>query len=371
MRARAAACAGVVLDPTVVARETTTSGLSEKGKVALASIVPSVDYRCAFASALVSPLFMLISTLFHVISIAIRLAQRGGFGSRAAGAARFQLYKELNATLLSEMWVTRRAAEPLNLIAELTDVLAWVALVPPILCLAEIIGRRRSSSMIVVAAFLAGSFAATISLLSQAGTEAVSAYMSTWPSMHPDHHHDGGFGALQALEINYMAARGRNLWFGAFDWAMLALGMFAASTAAFRPAPGDMEGGCCPASTSSGAAAKCKSCCCHGRLPVAWGVVGIIGALLGALNYLFEVLRFADWFDMMIASALCRALLHAIVLPVWSVWLAILICRAHKAAQSSNGATLGKGLLDTIAFGDPNIPDTMVEAADAIGEQDL
>ena len=169
-------------------------GTAAPAKTPLVSLLPSVDYRAAFAASILAPVLMLSASLMHVVSRIMHWAGRGE-------SFDFELYKQLNATLLSEMWATRRAAEPVALIGEFIDVLAWFALIPPVLCLVEIIGRRRSSSMVVLSTFFAGTISAAIALLNQAGTESVSAFMSTWPAMDAEHHHDGGFGALQALEV--------------------------------------------------------------------------------------------------------------------------------------------------------------------------
>ena len=170
-------------------------GTAAPATTPLVSLLPSVDYRAAFVASILAPVLMLSASLMHIISGIIQYSSRSSVD--------FELYKQLNATLLSEMWVARRAAEPVALIGEFIDVLAWFALIPPVLCLVEIIGRRRSTSMVVISSFFAGSISAAIALLNQAGTESVSAFMSTWSSMDAEHHHDGGFGALQALEVRF------------------------------------------------------------------------------------------------------------------------------------------------------------------------
>jgi hypothetical protein len=154
-----------------------------------------------------------------------------------------------------------------------------------------------------------------------------------------------------------MAARGRNTWFGAFDWAMLAIGLIAAALASFRA-------GVATCRSATSAKERCAKCCCVGKLPVAWGVLSIVGAALGLLNYLFAVLRLADWTTFMIASACARLALHAIILPAWTAWLGLLICRAHKAAQGDNRRPLMDGVGEDIGLSVPAF-------GDGIGPADL
>ena len=126
----------------------------------------------------------------------------GAFACTYIAVIRWQFKdKALAKEIAAHKAAKEPAAEPVALIGEFIDVLAWFALIPPVLCLVEIIGRRRSSSMVVLSTFFAGTISAAIALLNQAGTESVSAFMSTWPAMDAEHHHDGGFGALQALEV--------------------------------------------------------------------------------------------------------------------------------------------------------------------------
>ena len=51
--------------------------------------------------------------------------------------------------------------------------------------------------------FVAIAAISTVDFTFQAGTVSMTDWLATWPVMDANHTHDGGFGALQALELDF------------------------------------------------------------------------------------------------------------------------------------------------------------------------
>ena len=131
----------------------------------------------------------------------------------------FEASIRLNVTNLQARWEGRRRSQAPYLMAELFGSVAWFSLIGPIACLCDLLGgESRSATKIVSSAFTAVAMLTLVDLTFQAGTISLVDWVSTWPPIRDaDEHHasDGGFGALQALEIAFMVGESRTTWCGA------------------------------------------------------------------------------------------------------------------------------------------------------------
>jgi hypothetical protein len=111
------------------------------------------------------------------------------------------------------------------------------------------------------------------------------------PDWHP---HDGGFGPLQALELDFLVARSRTLWLFALDELLLTAGWGAAAYLAY---------------TSS-------------QLSSRWGHLSVFGACIAVLGFIFAIVRMFKWRPFAQVYLVTAALVDFLILPVWILWLA-------------------------------------------------
>jgi len=111
------------------------------------------------------------------------------------------------------------------------------------------------------------------------------------PDWHP---HDGGFGPLQALELDFLVARSRTLWLFALDELLLAAGWGTAAYLAY---------------TSS-------------QLSSRWGHLSVFGACIAVLGFIFAIVRMFKWRPFAQVYLVTAALVDFLILPVWILWLA-------------------------------------------------
>mmetsp|Transcript_35472 Transcript_35472/g.84844 ORF Transcript_35472/g.84844 Transcript_35472/m.84844 type:complete len:313 (+) Transcript_35472:2-940(+) len=108
------------------------------------------------------------------------------------------------------------------------------------------------------------------------------------------HPHDGGFGPLQALELDYLVARSRTLWLFALDELLLAAGWGTAAYLAY---------------TSS-------------QLSSRWGHLSVLGSFIAVLGFIFAIVRMFKWRPFAQVYLVTTALVDFLILPVWILWLA-------------------------------------------------
>lgn len=111
----------------------------------------------------------------------------------------------------------------------------------------------------------------------------------------PDWHaQDGGFGPLQALELDYLVARSRTLWLFALDELLLAAGWSTAAYLAYSSA----------------------------QLSSRWGHLSIFGACVAVIGFIFAIARMLMWRPFAQIYLFTTALVDFLILPVWILWLA-------------------------------------------------
>ena len=202
----------------------------------------SRDLRAVGNFAFFGATCFLISAMIYIDGYAIEymadLEAPGGF----------EASMRLNVTNLQARWEGRRKSQAPYLMAELFGAAGWFSLMPVISCLCELLGgETRSATKIVSSCFHAVAMLTLVDLTFQAGTISLVDWVSTWPPIRDaDEHHaaDGGFGALQALEIAFMVGESRTTWLFAMDELLLVAGW---GTAAFlictqRGSPGQRGG---------------------------------------------------------------------------------------------------------------------------------
>lgn len=321
------------------------------------------DYRCATCTAHLGAFLFFISMMFFATAFDQERSTRNKH-------LEFSLdeYKQLNQTVIYDLWMGRRRAQTPYLLGELCASLGWMSLLPSTGALGQVAGGEtgRSAVRFMYAAFQGAAMVSVIDFTFQAGLHTTTDWISSWPLMHPDerhvpdttpnvsvivsvstnattlagrtdesedhcavacpagvcdsdatagapfvtpecanctscryieeqmkrmfssfhgiskhehndessyhvelewHHSDAEFGALQALELDYLISGSRTLWLFALDELLLTAGW---STAAFL------------AYTTS-------------QLSDNWGHLSVFGAGTAFFGFIFSVLRLAAW----------------------------------------------------------------------------
>lgn len=108
------------------------------------------------------------------------------------------------------------------------------------------------------------------------------------------HANDGGFGPLQALELDYLVAGSRTLWLFALDELLLAAGWSTAAYLAYSSA----------------------------QLSSRWGHLSVFGACVAVIGFIFAIVRMFMWRPFAQIYLFTAALVDFLILPVWILWLA-------------------------------------------------
>jgi len=143
------------------------------------------------------------------------------------------------------------------------------------------------------------------------------------PEWHP---HDGGFGPLQALELDYLVGRSRTLWLFALDELLLASGWGTAAYLAY---------------TST-------------QLSSRWGHLSVFGACASVLGFLFAIVRMFAWRPFAQIYLVTAALVDFLILPVWILWLAAQLRRLSEQGAYAASVELAAGTTRS-AEGDTNV----------------
>ena len=247
--------------------------------------------RVAAWLAKVSAACFVLSTLLLWVAVSIRQDHR------IEGT--LHLYEQLDAHLLTVIWEGRRSAQASALFGAFLLCLAWVFALPAVESFAHAMGgQTRSATGALTSAWKVAATLTVVEFVSEAGAAGTADWMSSWELLRNDvnHTHDGGFGAIQALEISYRLTHSRTVWLFAMDRLLLAIGFVTAAGLTYSSATGQFSRG--------------------------WAHLAMFGAAFCIIGFGLDVARFASWVTFKLAAQAFTAILDAIILPIWLVWLA-------------------------------------------------
>lgn len=283
------------------------------------------DYRAtAYFSFLGALLFFVSSACF--LSGAVT-----EYDGRKNAPGGFAGWSALNTSSLGVIWESRRHSEGAYLAAEATGALAWFSLMPAVDAMSAMAGER-SASKLLRSCFAAVAIITVVDFTFQAGLVQMTDWMSTWNVMRDaDHAHDGGFGALQALEIAYQVTASRTLWLFAMDELLLAIGW---ATAAFL--------------VYTGAGRT------HTPMSRCWAHFSAFGALLAFVGTILNLARAGSFMTFALPASVTVALIYLLVMPVWLCSLGVQLKNRSDPAglyQASTPAGAGAEMADVEAGG--------------------
>ena len=216
---------------------------------------------------------------------------------------------------ISLRWSRRRDAQPYMLMGHVVSISGWFLALPAVSSFAQILGGpERSASGLLQLSFLTAAILTVVEFTSDAGTAAASDWMSTWPLLSRQAS-DGGDGdddsisALQSLEVSYIMSHSRTLWLFAVKGIMLAAALLAS---AFLIC----------ASSHLGAYA--------GPARKGHAAVSVLAALVCVIDFSFAVSRYWQWREFNNAAIVCTLLIEAILLPVWLLWITLVLRRISQ-----------------------------------------
>lgn len=237
--------------------------------------------------------------------------------SSAMPAHSWQRYLELDSSVLLKMWEGRRAAQLTAVFGAVFMCVAWFTAIPAVDSFANAMGGPiRSATGVVTAAWKLAAALSVVEFTAEAGAVSTADWMSTWPVFSdPNHTHDGGFGALQALEISFRLTHSRTLWLYAVDRLLLATGFAAASFLVY---------------TSH-----------EGLFSRRWAHLGVLGTLWCIIGFAMDVARFWSWRSFATAASWFTYLLDGFILPAWLIWLALSLKKVRLAGGAYSGGVSG------------------------------
>lgn len=222
----------------------------------------------------------------------------------------FSSYQNLSTSGLKIVWASRRAAEALTLGSEAMGAVAWFALMPSVHAFAAL-SAERSASIIVKSAFSLVTIISVIDVTFQAGMVQLSDWVSKWPlflSQERKRHADT-MGPMQVLEIAYLVTNSRTIWLFAADELFLAFGWLATAYLVHEE-------------WSGGAA--------HEPFSRGWAHLSVLGALLSLVGFGLNVARVLSWTTYARPAGWVIALVYAVVMPLWVVWLGAQLRRRSR-----------------------------------------
>lgn len=271
------------------------------------------DHRAAANFAFAGAICFVVSSLLYIDAFAVLTTTR----STAPGG--FQGYQQLNTTNLQAIWEGRRSSQGAFLFAELFGALGWFSLMPPVASMtAQLGGTTRSANSIVVSSFNGVAMITLIDITFQAGTISLVDWMSSWDIIADSseaHAHDGGFGAIQSLEISFRVSESRTVWLFAMDEILLTVGWLTTAFLVY---------------TTRGAEQPLSKNFAH---------LSVCGALVAFIGFFLHVARYFSWRALSVAAALTGALVYLVLLPAWLVWLGVQLRNRSEAVtyMQSNG----------------------------------
>ena len=251
------------------------------------------DMRTVSKLAYGAGLFIVLGQALIIVQKFIEHSNRGKMD--------YEKYKELDVDVLESLWEGRRRGNFFGVFGSLFEMIGWVALWLPISVFSEHVGKRSILGRIPPAAFALLAVMVSVDMTFNAGAVGVGDYMSTWhpltKSVAVNHTSDGGFGAIQSLEISYRMTESHRLWMGAFDSIILGVAM-------------NILGGLARST---------------GYTNLRHGLLSHVMGGLCYFDFFVSILRYANWRIFMVLEIFTKLVLFIILLPVWVCWLGRII----------------------------------------------
>ena len=272
-----------------------------------------------------------------ILSLVVHVMERASFGKYS-----YKEYTALDTGLLFDLWTHRRQYLGWELIVDLMELVAWFSVSIPVSLFADKFGRHSSEGRVLQAIFVIVAMFETMDMIMTAGSLSTANWISGWPPLSnkmavTNHTSDGGFGAVQSLEISYRMAQSRRVWLDAVDSLFLSFGFYIMGRLIKHHAVH----------------------LSNTRL----GVYCIFLSILTIAEFLISGLRYVDWRVFMILEIIVKLVIQLILFPIWLWWLGKLIAdtrflygsgndtKAILSAQQSAGGGLGEIRLEEMEEG--------------------
>ena len=217
-------------------------------------------------------------------------------------------YIKLDSALLYDIWKTRREYLGWELIVDLVELIAWFTVSIPVSLFAERFGRHDSKGKVLQAIFIIIAMFETMDMTMTAGSVSTADWIASWPPLAnketvSNHTNDGGFGAIQSLEISYRMSQSRRVWLNAIDSLFLCCGFYI-----------------------MGKLIKHHAVYLNNtRL----GIYCLFLSIVTMVEFLISGLRYANWRVFMILEIIIQLVIRLILFPIWLWWLSKLISDTH------------------------------------------
>jgi hypothetical protein len=284
------------------------------GSIELSSIEQSNNERRTFKNSSTFPLTIMgvdlsciaAAVLFEVSNI-LFVIQMSGFRS---GHFNYDSFKQFDPEYIELQWDDRiHYSRPLELVAGIFNVTAWIALTVPLLQLAWILssgGERLLGLHCAIGALaICGSFTELTSHLFYLGTHNAAGWIAT--DFNLDNWIDEDSGdkiGWRVLELCYIVIRGLILWVDAIEWLALSaiLTFIAWSVRTQQPRLFSMK----------------------------WALFGLSIAGLCFFDFCANILRFSSWMTFSSIAMIITSLNRLFLLPIWLILLARQLPRARE-----------------------------------------
>eukprot|EP00943_MAST-04B_sp_MAST-4B-sp1_P008631 g8631.t1 len=185
--------------------------------------------KATYDTTFVVKLTKIASTLFVIAGILSIVAKIIEWQSHEKYS--YKDYIELKSELLFTLWSTRRKFLGWELLVDLFEMVAWFSISIPVSLFAERFGRHDSKGKVLQAVFIIIAMFETMDMAMSAGSLSTADWIAGWPPLAnkavvTNHTYDGGFGAIQSLEISFRMAQSRRVWLNAIDSVFLGVGFY-------------------------------------------------------------------------------------------------------------------------------------------------
>lgn len=269
------------------------------------------DHRAAANFAFGSSALFVFAALLYIDAFSIE------HNARVTAPGGIEAYMQLNVTTLQARWEGRRAAQGPMLFAQFCMACAWFASMAPVSAMmAHLGGQTRSATWIVTSAFQMVAVITLLDMTFQAGTISLTDWVHSWPMItnaDGSHAADGGFGAIQALEIAFLVGTSRTIWLFTMDELLLAVAWLTTAWLIY---------------TARGM-----------QQPFAAGFahLAVAGALVNVLGFGLHIARFFAWTTFTLPAIMSSVVVYLIIMPTWLVWLGVqLKGRSEAVAYASS-----------------------------------